>query len=110
MRPPGHGRADAAHPNNPQGAALEPKSLAVFLFPPAPVAQVEKRVRNTPIRGNEQTDGQFCDGVGVLSRTVGDVDAFFAGFLDVDGVDARASANDQRQCIAGLDGGSRDLG
>ena len=94
-----HFLADHADPENTQRTAAQSACLAVFFLAPFAVSQVVRCPHNPPITGDQQTDGQFRHCGTVLTRAVGHVDATLAGLLDVNGIDARSRADNQRQLL-----------
>ncbi len=95
----------------PRVRPLRPAALPYsFLFHLPARSSVGGGVGDAAVGGDEESDGELCDGFGVLAGAVGDVDAALGGLGEVDGVDARAGADDEGEGLAGGDGVGGDLG
>ena len=88
---------DRAGADDAERAPEQAVGLAVLLLVPRAGAQIAHLIGDAPIEREQQRHRQLGDGDRVLARAIGDVDAVRRGRLDVDGVDARAGAHDQRQ-------------
>ncbi len=106
----GHRPADRAEAEDAQRAAGQTACLAELFLPPRSAAQGRRGVDDPPVGGHEQTDGQLGHGQRVFAGAIGHIDALRAGGGQVDGIDARSGADDQRELVRGLDRRGRDLG
>ena len=89
--------------------AVDAVGFAEFFLVPFMGAQGGDVVGDAAVDGQQQREREFGDGDGVFAGAIGDVHAAGAGGLDVDGVDARAGAEDDGELVAGLDGVGGDL-
>ena len=99
----------APKPRMPKVRPGQPAGLAEFLLAPGAVAEGHGGIDDAAVGGDEQPDGQFGHGGGVLAGAVGDVDAALAGGGEVDRIDAGPGADDQRELRRRLDGSGGDL-
>ncbi len=99
-------RADADHA---EGFAENPVGLGEFLFVPLVGPQRGGAVGDAAVHAQHQGENQFRHGDGILAGAVGDEDAQRTGGFDIDGVDARAGAQDEREFVAGPEGLGSDL-
>ena len=93
----GHGLADRAEAEDAERAAGQSAGLAVFFLLPRAVAKIDRGIDDPPVGGDQHADGQFGHGGGVLAGAIGHVNAARAGRGDIDGIDARSGADDQRK-------------
>jgi hypothetical protein len=108
--PLGHAQPDGAEPHDAQGRPEQPSGLAVRLLVPPTGPQVRHVVRDTPVDGQQQANGQLRHGGGVPARNVGDQHAPSRGGGRVDRVGPSPRADDQREPVSGLEDASGDLG
>ena len=90
-----HLAADAAHSEQAQRAAADPPSLGEFGLVPLAGAERDDVVRDAPVEGQNQREGQLRHRHRVLSGAVGDVDAAARGRRQIDGIVAGARADHQ---------------
>ena len=91
---------DVAEADQPERPAEQSARLGELLLVPAPAAQIDDVVRNAAIERQHQREGELGHRDGVLARAVRHVDAAARRGRDVDRVDARSRAHDQRQPAA----------
>ncbi len=97
------GAADGAEAEDADRAAGQAAQFAVLLLLPFPTAQIHAGVNDPPVGGDHHSDRQFGHGQGVLARTVRHVNALRTGGGQVDGIDARTGADNQRELRGGVD-------
>ena len=92
--------ADASVADDAQCSAEKSSGLRIFFLVPLSRAEVGYVVSDAAVEGEDQREGQLRYGDRVFSRAVGDVNAVPRCGVDVDRVDTRACADDQRKRCA----------
>ncbi len=100
---------DLADADDAERLAVDAVGLAEFLLVPFMGAERGDVVGNAAVDGQQQGEDEFSDGDGIFARAIRDVHAASAGGFDIDGVHARAGAEDDGELVAGLDGVGVDL-
>jgi hypothetical protein len=96
--------ADLADADDAERFAEDAVGFAEFFFVPLMSAKGDDIFREAAVESEEQCEDQLGDGHGIFAGAIGDVHTARARGFHVDGIHARAGADDDGELVAGLDG------